>query len=254
MTKLLIQNLSKQFAALVALDNISLELETNKIYGLIGPNGSGKTTLFNCISGVYKPSSGNITFAHHSIINMAPEKIAQLGIRRTFQTIRLSSELTVAENIYAGYHHYSKHNFIQALFNLKGYRQDEIHCWREVHRAAKLLDIEPHLRLKVKTLAYGIQRKVEIARAIISQPQLLVLDEPAAGMNESEKIELTHIIKQIQLQNITILIIEHDMHMISTLCDTVFVLNHGKLIASGSPTEILNNKQVISAYMGDEHA
>ena len=253
MTKLIIRNLSKQFYALKAVNNVSLELEGNNIYGLIGPNGSGKTTLFNCISGVYAPESGEIIFNNKAIQGKSPQYIARLGIRRTFQTIRLSKDMSVAENIYSGYYTQSQQNIFHALLHLGRYRQDEKKGWQAVYRWAEKLQLTHVIDSPVASLPYGLQRKVEIARAMIANPQILVLDEPAAGMNETEKLELTQIINNLLHHNLTILMIEHDMHMITTMCKKIFVLNQGQLIAAGNAAEIQNDPKVIQAYMGIDY-
>jgi branched-chain amino acid transport system ATP-binding protein len=252
--KLIITNITKQFNSVKALNNVTIKLEQNVIYGLIGPNGSGKTTLFNCISGVYKVDQGNIAFNHHKLNNLSPTLIAQLGIRRTFQTIRLPQELTVAENIYAGYLSKSKQNLFTAICKGNQYYTDEHTAWNKVKEIAKLCNLTDYLPQKTANLSYGLQRRVELARAIISRPKLLILDEVAAGMNEREKVDITNTIEQIQQQNLMILLIEHDMKMINALCSNLFVLHHGQLIANGHPKEVLNNKEVIEAYMGTTNA
>ena len=250
MTKLHIKNLSKTFNSITAVDQVSIELYSNKIYGLLGPNGSGKTTLFNCISGIYKPTHGQIIFNEQPIHGLSPYHIANLGIRRTFQTIRLAQELKVAENIYIGYFTQSQQNLWQSFFKGKNYHIDEQQAWAQVNHVAAQLNLQPYLHHQTSTLAYGLQRKVEIARAIIANPSVLILDEPAAGMNETEKIDLTNTIKLLQRPDLIILLIEHDMHMVKSLCQELCVLHHGKLIASGTTQDIQNNPAVIEAYLG----
>ena len=247
-----IQNLTKSFYALKAVDNVSFDIEEKEILGIIGPNGSGKTTLFNCISGIYKPDQGNIIFEGKNIAGKSMYYIANNGIRRTFQTIRLFRDMSVAENIYSGYYTSSKENALSALTHLFGYHKDEKLAWQRVKEIAEFFKIDKYITHKASGLAYGIQRKVEMARAMIARPRLLILDEPAAGMNDSEKAELSVMLRAIAGSGVTLLIIEHDMEMMMGLCERIVVLNQGGLLATGLPEDIQNNQEVIEAYMGVE--
>ncbi len=249
-TILSIQSLTKTFHALKAVDNVSFDIYAGEVLGIIGPNGSGKTTLFNCITGIYKPEAGKIIFDGADITGAKIYQIAKLGIRRTFQTIRLFKDMSVAENIYSGYFTKSKQNVFNSLTHLGGYRKDEKTAWHEVERMAKFFKLEDTLTHKACDLPYGLQRRVEIARAMMSEPKVLILDEPAAGMIDSEKEDLSHMIQAISETGITVLMIEHDMNMLMELSQRVIVLNYGALIAAGLPEEIQNNQEVIEAYMG----
>lgn len=249
---LLIENISKKFGANIALNNISLKMTASNIYGVIGPNGSGKTTLLNCISGIYNPDSGNIYFNDFNISKLSIFKISRLGIRRTFQTIRLFKDMTLAENIYSGAYLESAQNIFHSLTHLFAYNKDEKNIWAKVKYWADYFNLSVLLNKKAGELDYGSQRKAEIARAMIANPLVLLLDEPAAGMNENEKLQLTHIIKSLKNENLIIVLIEHDMSMISSLCNEIIVLHHGQLIDIGSFDSVKNNPEVISAYIGQD--
>ncbi|MDR0454274.1 MAG: ABC transporter ATP-binding protein [Deferribacteraceae bacterium] len=246
-----VRNLTKSFYALKAVDNVSFDLSEGEILGIIGPNGSGKTTLFNCISGVIKAETGQIIFEGNDISGKSMDIIAKMGIRRTFQTIRLFRDMSVAENIYSGFYTKSNQNLFHALTHSGLYGTDEKLAWESVKKLAQFFLIDGYLTYKADDLAYGLQRKVEIARAMLSEPKLLILDEPAAGMNDSEKTELSEMIRVIA-KNTTVLMIEHDLDMVMDLCKRIIVLNHGMILAEGLPEEIQNNKEVITAYMGPD--
>jgi branched-chain amino acid transport system ATP-binding protein len=249
-TILSVQNLTKAFYALKAVDNVSFEICAQEILGIIGPNGSGKTTLFNCISGIYKPEFGRIVFEGRDIAGKSMYNIAKAGIRRTFQTIRLFKDMSVAENIYSGYYTTTNENVLAALTHFFGYKKEEKKAWDAVMEMVEFFNIAQYATHKAGDLAYGIQRKVEMARALISKPRLIILDEPAAGMNSTEKMELAEMIRAISGMGVTVLIIEHDMEMMMGLCQRIIVLNQGGLLASGLPEEIQSNQAVIEAYMG----
>lgn len=249
-TILSIKNLTKTFYSLKAVNTVSFDIDKGEILGIIGPNGSGKTTLFNCITGIYKPDEGEIVYKGRNIAGKSMYKIAKLGIRRTFQTIRLFKDMSVAENIYSGYYTSSKESALQALTRLFGFSREELKAWTAVKKAAEFFGIEKYLTATAGDLAYGLQRKVEMARAFISKPEIIILDEPAAGMNSTEKQELAGMIARIADGGITVLIIEHDIDMMMGLCRRIVVLNQGELLAEGTPEEIQANQDVVEAYMG----
>ena len=240
-----------QFGGLIAVNNLSMTIGNNEIVALIGPNGAGKTTAFNMITGVYKPTSGMISLNAQNITGLKPNRIAEKGIARTFQNIRLFSPLTVAENVDLAQHVRLKSNWVAATLRSPRYRRE----MKAVHeRTDELLEYMGLTDLKDElagSLPYGKQRKLEIARALATQPSLLLLDEPAAGMNPSEADELKELICGIRDRfNIAILLIEHHMDVVMGISDRIYVLNYGTLIASGTAREIQNNEAVISAYLG----
>ena len=240
-----------QFGGLIAVNNLSMTIGNNEIVALIGPNGAGKTTAFNMITGVYRPTSGMISLNAQNITGLKPNRIAEKGIARTFQNIRLFSPLTVAENVDLAQHVRLKSNWVAATLRSPRYRRE----MQAVHeRTDELLEYMGLTDLKGElagSLPYGKQRKLEIARALATQPSLLLLDEPAAGMNPSEADELKELICGIRDRfNIAILLIEHHMDVVMGISDRIYVLNYGTLIASGTAREIQNNDAVISAYLG----
>lgn len=246
------KNVNKQFGGVKAIDNFSVELEKGKIHGLIGPNGAGKTTIFNNITGIYAPTSGTIHFNGNDITGQKPFMIARIGIARTFQNIRLFSQVSVLENILIASHMDAKYNFFTAVTHIGKYRKNEKDLKEKAIKLLKILELDHKINDLAGSLPYGDQRKVEIARALALNPKLLLLDEPAAGMNHEESKELVNFIKELKEKfNLTILMIEHHMDVVSGLCENVTVLNFGKTIACGNTDEIKNNKVVIEAYLGE---
>ena len=246
------------FGGLCAVNGFSGELREGELVGLIGPNGAGKTTLFNMLSGVYTPTSGQLSFWDkdgrvHVINKMSPAQLNKIGIARTFQNIRLFGKLTVADNVRIALHNSRTVNPLDVLFRTSKFRRDEKMMTGKAMQLLKLFKIDNKADEYAKNLPYGEQRKLEIVRALASKPKLLLLDEPAAGMNGQETEELMEMIGFIRREfNLTILLIEHDMKLVMGICERIMVLNYGKIIASGKPEEIRTNPQVIKAYLGSE--
>jgi len=245
-----LQSVSRQFGGLKVLQDVSLRVPQGSIFGLIGPNGAGKTTVFNLITGLLAPGTGSITFEGLSLVGMAPHRITQAGIARTFQNIRIFKEMSLLDNVVVGMHRHLKSSWPATLLGLPSFRADER---RARERARELLGWV-RLGHKVNELAdklsYGEQRKLELARALATEPKLLLLDEPVAGMNSAEKTELMAEIVNIRDRGYTIFMIEHDMRFVMGLCEQIAVLNFGRIIAQGGPQQIRNDPQVIEAYLG----
>lgn len=239
-----------QFGGLTAVDHVSFTVEKGQIFGVIGPNGAGKTTLFNLVSGVHKLTSGSITFNGKDLGNMEPFRIAESGIARTYQNINLFSNLTVLENAMIGRHIKSYSGLAAAVFRTSRQKQEEAAIRDKCMELLAFMGLEHKANLLAKNLSYGEQRCLEIARAMASEPQLLLLDEPAAGMNSTEKMELTEMIRKIQETGITILLVEHDMKLVMKITDRIAVLNFGKMIALDTPQNVQNNPEVVAAYLG----
>ena len=251
MALLEVKNLTKNFGGLTAVGDVTMELNEGELVGLIGPNGAGKTTVFNLLTGVYKPNEGIIKLDGEDITGKKTIDINKAGIARTFQNIRLFKELSVIDNIKVGLHESMKYNLASSLLRMPNYWKEEKHC---TERAFELLDIFHMADMaytQAGSLPYGAQRRLEIMRALATSPKLLLLDEPAAGMNPSETAELTETIRRIRDEfNIAVLLIEHDMSLVMGICEGIAVLNFGRIIAKGTPDEIRNNPQVIEAYLG----
>lgn len=251
MTLLKVNHLTKTFGGLTAVSDVNLAIESNELIGLIGPNGAGKTTLFNLITGVYEPTSGNIEFAGQDISGTQPEKINRVGIGRTFQNIRLFANLTVLENVLIALHAEHGAGFLTSVLRLPAYYRNRNKLYRRAIELLELFNLEDLANEKAKNLAYGQQRRLEIVRALATEPQLLFLDEPAAGMNPRETAELTELIHRIKDElGITVVLIEHDMSLVMNICERIYVLEYGKVIAEGSPEAIQSDERVIKAYLG----
>jgi branched-chain amino acid transport system ATP-binding protein len=247
-----VDKVTKQFGGVVAIKDVSFEVKPLEIFALVGPNGAGKTTLFNIITGVLEPTSGKIYFKDEDITGLSPVKIVEKGIARTFQNIRLFSSLTVLENVLIGFHNHIEYNFFESLFRLpRFFKQEKIHKEKAME-ILKFLGIEQYADYNAKALSYGNQRKVEIARALATEPDLLLLDEPAAGMNPKETDELADTVFKLRSEmEKTILFIEHDMKFVQKIADRVMVLDYGKTIFEGKPADMMKDETVIKAYLGD---
>jgi branched-chain amino acid transport system ATP-binding protein len=249
-----IQNLGKHFGGLTVLEDVSFDVPMGGIFGLIGPNGAGKTTVFNLITGLLKPSAGALSFEGRNLVGLAPHQITRLGIARTFQNIRVFKEMTLLENVMVGMHDRLGYGVLGPFLNSRAFRGAEA---RGRERALELLSwvrLEARAGMLADNLSYGDQRKLEFARALATQPRLLLLDEPVAGMNPAEKTALMEEIRNIAQRGFGVFLIEHDMRFVMGLCDRIVVLNFGRVIAEGSPEEVRNNPEVIEAYLGPEDA
>ena len=252
MALLEVKNLGITFGGLKAVDNFSLSLEKGALYGLIGPNGAGKTTVFNLLTGVYKPTSGTFFLDGKEMKGKKPAEINKAGIARTFQNIRLFKELSVLDNVKVGLHNQYHYSTIEGILRLPNYFKVEKQMNEKAMELLKVFDLDKEANFLASNLPYGKQRKLEIARALATNPKLLLLDEPAAGMNPNETKELMDTIRFVRDNfDMTILLIEHDMKLVSGICEELTVLNFGQVLAQGKTAEVLNDPQVIKAYLGE---
>lgn len=251
MAVLTIDNLSKSFGGIKAVSNINMMIDKGDVVGLIGPNGAGKTTFFNLLTGMYTPTSGKISFEDLHLNNLKPYKITDYGIARTFQNIRLFKNMTVIENVTLGFHKNIKYGLLASFFKLPSFYKEEKRVYNEALELLKKFNLDHKRDELAKNLPYGEQRRLEIVRALASNPSLLLLDEPAAGMNPNETRELMELIRWIKKNyELTIILIEHDMSLVMNICDKISVLDYGTLIAEGKPEVVRNNPRVIEAYLG----
>ena len=247
------ENVSEVFGGLKAVSDFNFYINKGELVGLIGPNGAGKTTAFNMITGVYEPTTGTIDFDGKSIVGLKPYQITQRGIARTFQNIRLFSELSVLDNVKIAYHSHVKYTVAEAVIRLGRYFREEKEIEEKSMALLKIFKLDDKAHEMAKNLPYGAQRRLEIARALAAQPKLLLLDEPAAGMNPQETKELMEMIRWIRKEfGLTVLLIEHDMSLVMGICERIYVLEYGVIIAKGTPDEIKRDPEVIRAYLGGE--
>ena len=244
--------ITQRFSGLVAVSGVTMDIFENEIVGVIGPNGAGKTTLFNDITGIYRPTEGTVTFAGEDITGLAPHKITAKGMTRTFQNIRLFSNMMVLDNVLVGLHSANKASIVESMLRLPRDRREEKASLQRAEEVLELTGLYEYRYHYANSLAYGLQRRLEIARALASHPKLILLDEPAAGMNEQETSDLLVFIRKLKEMGNTIILIEHDMRLVMNLCDRIYVLDHGNLIADGTPDQVRSNPQVITAYLGEE--
>lgn len=249
-TVLLCSHISQYFSGLHALTDVNIHIDENEIVGVIGPNGAGKTTLFNNITGIYKPTEGQVVFDGETITGMPAHVIAAKGMMRTFQNIRLFANMMVIDNVLVGLHSTEKATVLDSLLSLPRKRREEKQNLEKAEQVLKLTGLYDYRYHYATSLPYGLQRRLEIARALVSSPKLILLDEPAAGMNEQETQDLLHFIRHLREMGNTIILIEHDMRLVMNLCDRIYVLEHGILIAEGRPDEVRRNPEVIRAYLG----
>lgn len=253
MTLLRLEQVSKIFGGLKAVNNVSFALERGAILGLIGPNGAGKTTLFNVVTGVYRPDAGRILFDGKDIGGLRPADIAARGIARTFQNIRLFRAMTVEENVMVAGHHLHERSLLHAILRTKGHAEDERRLLSRAHELLDVLGLRKHADDIADSLPYGSQRRLEIARALMLSPKLLLLDEPAAGMNSREAAELERQIRFLRDEmKLTVLLVEHNMSVVMSVCDRIHVVDHGETIAEGTPQQIQRDPRVLAAYLGQD--
>ncbi len=252
MALLEVTDLGISFGGLRAVDELNMHIDEGALVGLIGPNGAGKTTVFNMLTGVYRPTDGGIRLAGENIVGKKPHEICKMGIARTFQNIRLFNKLSVLDNVKAGFHNEVTYSLAESLFHLGSYRKKEKLMDERAEEILRVFDLDQQKDYKAANLPYGKQRKLEIARALATDPKLILLDEPAAGMNPNETAELMETIELVRQRfHVTVLLIEHDMKLVSGICEYLYVLNFGRLLAEGTPSEVLSNPEVVTAYLGD---
>ncbi|MGH7903969.1 MAG: ABC transporter ATP-binding protein [Candidatus Dormibacteraceae bacterium] len=242
--------LTKRFGGLTAVDDVSFEVRRGEIFALIGPNGAGKTTLFNTVTGLFPPTSGNVYFDDRTITGLRPHRVAKLGIARTFQNIRLFDYMTVQDNVRLGQHSRMHAKIWDAVLKTRRERVEEAQVSERAMELLRFVGLENHSENYARNLPYGLQRRLEIARALATDPKLLLLDEPAAGFTPQEKTELMELVQKVRASGVTIFLIEHDMRLVMGVSERIVVIDHGEKIAEGSPDEVRGNQRVIDAYLG----
>ncbi|HXG41934.1 MAG TPA: ABC transporter ATP-binding protein [Dehalococcoidia bacterium] len=252
MSRLVVQDLSMSFGGTVALQGVSLEVGEGQLCGLIGPNGAGKTTLLNCVSRIVQPNGGRIHFGQVDLLRCAPHELVDLGISRTFQNVHVFPTMTVLENVLIGAHHLIKPNPVAAMLRWRSLRQREREAQRRAYEVMERLGLVPYAHQFAGTLSLAVQKRVAIARVLMSSPRLLLLDEPAGGLSHEEVYELTELIRQVRRDhNVSMLLVDHHMQFVMSICQKIVVLNFGRKIAEGSPEEVTKHPEVIQAYLGE---
>ena len=251
MNSLNFKNVSLKFGGITALNNVNFEVKPKTLYAIIGPNGAGKTSIFNCISGIYRPTEGSVTYGDKDISNLRPDQVADLGIARTFQNIELFENMTVLDNILIGAHRHLEYGAISSLFFTKKARKSELEAREIAEDIIDFLEIEQFRYSYILSLPYGVQKRVEIGRALALNPEVLLLDEPAAGMNNEETEDIARFIIDIHEEmGKTVILVDHDMNMVMDIAEEIMVLNFGEKLAEGKPNEIVKDSKVIEAYLG----